>query len=471
MCLPDEIDRIEVSRGASTSVFGDRAMGGAIAIFSREPEPGTVRLAYEGGNENTHELSVGGSHLIRKFGVSGEVRAFTNGRILHRARLVARPDRYSCCRGLRGWEPEVRYSGGASAVVRKARHPGGGSREWHLSSAELDEPRNAFRQLFVAACEERDFGAGISHTGGFPRLVFSHRRGTRDRTADVPASGSFAGRRWGRILGLNQGSYNLLAGADVERVEGVSTDHLVDGTNRAGGGTRLQHGTFAQFNAGTPTARVFLGGRYQFTGDETFFSPSAGFALGRGRFRFPGSGYRSFRAPTLNELYREFRVGNAVTLPNAALRSETLTGGEIGLEFAGESTHLTASLFRNNIDHIITNVTLSLGATITRQRQNATAALAQGFETNLQKRWRDWTGEAAYLFVDSRYESGPRVPQVPKHQGSAQLTYAHGRTLASAAVRSFSYQFEDDINQFVLAGFASVQLMVREQFRMACRRR
>ncbi len=460
---PDEIDRIEVSRGASTSVFGDRAMGGAIAIFSREPERGTVRLAYEGGNENTHEVSVGGSHLIRKFGVSGEVRAFTtDGYFIVPA-------------SLRG---PIDTPAAVDFVAGNLRFDILGARQRLFAKLDIlaeDRANGTFLQRNSTSLGTLSGNYSWQHAKNEISVLGYHTR--EDFRASFSAIG--AGRATERLTyrqvvpsqavggaaywALNQGSYNLLAGADVERVEGVSTDHLVDGTNRAGGGTRLQHGTFAQFNAGTPTARVFLGGRYQFTGDETFFSPSAGFALGRGRFRFRGSGYRSFRAPTLNELYREFRVGNAVTLPNAALRSETLTGGEIGLEFVGESTHLTASLFRNNIDNIITNVTLSLGATITRQRQNATAALAQGFETNLQKRWRDWTGEAAYLFVDSRYESGPRVPQVPKHQGSAQLTYAHGRTLASAAVRGFSYQFEDDINQFVLAGFASVQLMVREQ--------
>src|SRR4029079_9501389 len=38
------------------------------------------------------------------------------------------------------------------------------------------------------------------------------------------------------------------------------------------------------------------------------------------------SAYRGFRAPTLNELYRPFRVGNVETLANPDLRQETLTG-------------------------------------------------------------------------------------------------------------------------------------------------
>ena len=46
-----------------------------------------------------------------------------------------------------------------------------------------------------------------------------------------------------------------------------------------------------------------------------------------------GAGYQAFRAPTLNELYRQFRVQNIVTLANPSLGPERLTGGEIGLDY------------------------------------------------------------------------------------------------------------------------------------------
>ncbi|MGH9632416.1 MAG: TonB-dependent receptor, partial [Bryobacteraceae bacterium] len=45
---PYELERVEVSRGASTSVFGDRAMSGAIAMFSRPPERLRLNASYEG---------------------------------------------------------------------------------------------------------------------------------------------------------------------------------------------------------------------------------------------------------------------------------------------------------------------------------------------------------------------------------------------------------------------------------------
>ena len=44
-----------------------------------------------------------------------------------------------------------------------------------------------------------------------------------------------------------------------------------------------------------------------------------------------GSAYGGFRAPTLNELYRSFRVGDTLTLANAELEPERLWGGEAGV--------------------------------------------------------------------------------------------------------------------------------------------
>src|SRR5204862_2827059 len=43
---------------------------------------------------------------------------------------------------------------------------------------------------------------------------------------------------------------------------------------------------------------------------------------------FTSAAYRSFRAPTLNELYRPFRLGNVLTLANDALRAARLVGVE-----------------------------------------------------------------------------------------------------------------------------------------------
>jgi outer membrane receptor protein involved in Fe transport len=186
--------------------------------------------------------------------------------------------------------------------------------------------------------------------------------------------------------------------------------------------------------------------------------------------------YRSFRAPTLNELYRNFRVGNTQTLANSGLVPESLFGAEAGADIIGESYSVRVTAFRDDLHDFITNVTLSTAPNfIVRQRDNTPSALNRGVEVDAQRRWRDWRGELAYLFVDSRYASGLRLPQVPRNQGSAQLVYQHGGTLALAGVRSYSSQFEDEVNQtcpatrqtacFLLPGFATFQVALQQRVR------
>jgi hypothetical protein len=62
-----------------------------------------------------------------------------------------------------------------------------------------------------------------------------------------------------------------------------------------------------------------------------------------------------------------------------------------------------------------------------------------------------------YLYVDSRYVTGLRVAQIPKQQGTAQLTYQRNGTFASAGLRNYSHQFDDDLNVYRLPGYASLQ--------------
>ena len=55
--VPDEVSSAEVSRGAATSVFGEKAMSGAIGLFSRTPDSLHLFLQYERGNLDTNDIS------------------------------------------------------------------------------------------------------------------------------------------------------------------------------------------------------------------------------------------------------------------------------------------------------------------------------------------------------------------------------------------------------------------------------
>ena len=69
--------------------------------------------------------------------------------------------------------------------------------------------------------------------------------------------------------------------------------------------------------------------------DDTVFSPRAAAMYHvTDRVNIWGDFGTGFRAPTLNELYRQFRVGTVLTLANSELGPERLKGGEIGINLA-----------------------------------------------------------------------------------------------------------------------------------------
>ena len=96
---------------------------------------------------------------------------------------------------------------------------------------------------------------------------------------------------------------------------------------------------FVQGDVKVGPARFYVGARHHVpSADRQFFSPSAGFSAGKNKWRARGSAYRSFRAPTLNELYREFRQGTAVTQANGLLKPERVFGASWMLTWVDMST-------------------------------------------------------------------------------------------------------------------------------------
>ena len=117
---------------------------------------------------------------------------------------------------------------------------------------------------------------------------------------------------------------------------------------------------------------------------ESFFSPRLALLHKlTGNISLTASGYRAFRAPTLNELYRGFRAGNVFTEANSNLRAERLTGAEGGAIVTGwsERLMLRGNYFWNEITRPVANVTLTTTPSlITRQRQNLGSTISQGVE-------------------------------------------------------------------------------------------
>ena len=175
--------------------------------------------------------------------------------------------------------------------------------------------------------------------------------------------------------------------------------------------------------------------------------------------------YVGFRTPTLNELYRPFRVGADVVAANPALKPERLRGVEAGVDLAPRGAiGLHATLFYNRLDKAISNVTRGRGPAVFpdvgfvaaggayRQRENLDAIEVIGLEASGDARWRDVRLHASYAFTSAETGApgleldGKRPAQTPRHQASATLSWVPPAPFRAAVTgRYVSAQFEDDL--------------------------
>lgn len=182
--------------------------------------------------------------------------------------------------------------------------------------------------------------------------------------------------------------------------------------------------------------------------------------------------YLGWRLPTLNELYRPFRVGADATAANADLAPERLTGVEAGIDWRPlANTRLSATVFANRLEDAIANVTIARGpgafpgvgfvsaAGFYRQRQNLDAVEAKGVELDAVLSIADFRLSASYAWTDSQVKAsgialpldGLRPAQTPEHMASATLGWqSQAHAGASVTLRYVSDQYEDDQNQIAL---------------------
>lgn len=180
-----------------------------------------------------------------------------------------------------------------------------------------------------------------------------------------------------------------------------------------------------------------------------------------------GAAYAGFRPPTLNELYRPFRVGNDVTEANPDLKPETLQGVEAGLG-GDRFVDWSATAFYNWLKDPVTNVTIGVGpgtfpvaglipaGGTLRQRQNAGEIDAYGFEGEVSGEVSPALGwRAAVAATHARVNGGASAPQLTglRPAQTPELTVTAGldwrpveRLNLTAALRYEGDRFEDDIN-------------------------
>jgi outer membrane receptor protein involved in Fe transport len=192
------------------------------------------------------------------------------------------------------------------------------------------------------------------------------------------------------------------------------------------------------------------------TNRHTFVSPRVWFTTAPRNFRINVAVQSGSRGPTINELYRPFRVGNTFTRANPLLKPEDVRGFEAGVSHSLGRSTVRVLGFWSRVDDAIVNVTLSSsGGVITRERQNAARIRARGGELELESRVSKMlTLTASSAYTDSSFVEGPLegllVPQVPRWHLAIGGRGVIGAARWSAEWRFIDEQFDDDRNLFPL---------------------
>jgi outer membrane receptor protein involved in Fe transport len=192
--------------------------------------------------------------------------------------------------------------------------------------------------------------------------------------------------------------------------------------------------------------------------------------------------YLGWRLPTLNELYRPFRVGTDATAANAELAPERLQGVEAGLDWRPVArARIGVTAFANRLEGAIANVTLGRGPGVFtgvgfvaaggdyRRRGNLDAVEARGVEIEGRYAFDAWTVSGGWSWADAQVESsgqalalnGLRPAQTPRHSLSTTLAWAEGGAGASVTARYSGGQYEDDLNRQLLPGAFTVDAVGR----------
>jgi outer membrane receptor protein involved in Fe transport len=468
------LQRVDVVRGASGDIHGNDALGGVIQLTTRTAQGGEAWL--EGGNLGTARGSFYGAVSRKSWMAGGAAESgATDGFIVvaPEARGPIDIAANSNATSAMGWV------GGGSTVQATVR--GGyfdedrnngtplqvngtitrwGSASAHgfllggLWEARGDVTANNYNQSFTAVTTVNGVArsgerltslqwVGSTAGGGAFDWV---RQGTR-------AQGLFAFSERAAHANLDEQAFSV-AGVGAAVVHTPATQHDTG---------LVAHGDFAL----TPRVSLSAGARAEWwtltnpgglgtVQDRFFFQPRVGatFTVADGQ-TLRVSWLSGFRTPTINELFRSFRVGSTLTQSNNALKPERSWGPEAAYTITQHDWTARAIFYATRLDDAIYNRTISSTPTaIVRQRDNASA---RAIGSELEFEWRMGRGLSAttsWAFNNSTFTQaeldGNRVPQVPTAAGSVGLRAARKAWSASFNVRVFGEQFDDDQNQFTL---------------------
>jgi outer membrane receptor protein involved in Fe transport len=501
------IEQIEVMRGGGGALWGSGALGGVIHVIPRRPTERSFTFDASFGSFNTNRFDALVTEALGPLRVSIEGMEFdTDGYTIVKGSRRGRID-----------QPADSHSGVGTGRVELVLSP---DLTLFATGGYFGEERNNGTPLQV-----NDTALGHLFTGGTLRTgdgntwkltVWAQAEGfhstfsaqANDRSSETlaltqrsPSTTAGGTLQWNRTFG----DHALLAGIETHWVTGETDENVFVNNrfvrNRVASGQQAFAGAFVQ-DAWTVTRWLELTGAIRgdwwraYDGVRKEDQPPAGVPT-RQEFRdveyvisspklaalahvtpttdLFASVYQGFRVPTLNELYRPFRVRNDVTVANETLKPERLTGGEAGVQERLGPVDVRVTGFWNEVQDQILNVTLTTNladcpaGTTCRQRRNVDLTRIRGVETEVEVRpFPRWRVTAGHVYLDAHVIEtsspaleGNRLAQVPDHVVTLGVHWDDPAWFAaSLVVRRVGRQFEDDLNTLPMGAYTTVDLRI-----------
>jgi outer membrane receptor protein involved in Fe transport len=499
---PIAIENIEILRGGASSLYGDSSLSGAINVIPRRIED---KFAFSadvfGGTQNTFSGSGFAGLNIRGWNAGIAASSFQTKGFKPVDEASRGPvDVFAGVRSSNFSSKLTRDMGRRASIFFRPSYFG----EVRTNGTGLQTNRTHARQIIAGGniqtgpAKAINFGWRVFGGSQVYDQIFSAVNATRtaealNRVQRVPAqTAGFSAQ----ITAVYR-DQTFLAGLEFRNVRGAS-DETAFANNLAtsligSGGRQKTLGVFFQDFAKIGEKLVIAGSvRYDHWDNYKARTSTKSLATGQtvstvfddrsddavspqismlyhlsDSLSFFANASRSFRSPTLNELYRAFRVGNVLTTANENLRAERANNIEAGINLIRKRISFRANGFWTGIDHPVANVSLSsTPSLITRQRQNVGTTRSTGIEIDAETRVKQFTLSASYLFAGSTVTSFPSnpllvgfmIPQVPRHQLSFQVRYSRSKWTVAVQGRAAGEQFDDDLNLFRLEPYAHLDL-------------
>jgi outer membrane receptor protein involved in Fe transport len=505
----ESISDLEVFRGGASNLYGSDALGGVVQFITKQPEYPALALETSYGNERTPDLSFWTGTRAGRWDLALASEMFrTDGFI-----VVPTWQRGTVDALANSKDASVEFTVGHQ-LGEKGRIFGRGSFYTEFRNNGTLIQTNETKMGEGAIGVDQQFGSSDSLTlraygqvqgyyQSFSSVATNRNSESLTDLQHVPEQVMGGAAQWTHFWGVHQ---TLIAGGDATEVMGASDEQFfTSGThtrNTTSGGRQRIVGAFGEdlirfrswtvilaarvddwnnFNARsicTPVSGKCTSPSVMFPSrSDLAFSPRLSVLRSLGQnVSVTASMYRAFRAPTLNELYRTFRVGNVLTLNNPYLNAERLTGAEAGVNVAAlqRKLDLRGTFFWSDIVNPVENVTTDPTSNpVMRQKQNLGRIRSRGVEFDgVLNLGRDIQVSAGYQFTDATVVNytvpagaisllGREVAQVPRNVFTWEARYWNpSRLLFSIQGRFVGNQFDDDQNQYPLGQFYTMDLQI-----------